>query len=141
MAISGAQYGGGATAIAGGVIGAKGAMQAGKASYAVGQVEYHQELERSHYEAKILQRQMIEAIHYQMASAGGSGVAVGEGSPMLMAMKSLNDLQEDKAQIYRNGAKNAWKFWQAGADKFSAAQSQATGSLLAGIGKAASIMG
>jgi hypothetical protein len=141
MAISGAKYGGGATAIVGGIVGAQGAMQAGKASYAAGQVEYHQELERSHYEAKILQRQMLEALHMQFAQAGASGVAVGEGSPMLVAMNTLNNLQEDKAQIYRNGAKNAWKFWQSGADKFSAAQSQATGSLLAGIGKAASIMG
>jgi len=138
--MKGGDAAGGITAIAGGIVGAKGAMQAGKASYAAGQVEYHQELERTHYEAKVLQRQMLAALHMQFAQAGASGVAVGEGSPMLVAMHTLNNLQEDKAQIYRNGAKNAWKYWQAGADKFSAAQSQATGSLLSGIGKAASIM-
>ena len=127
-----------AAAVAGGVVGARGAMQAGRASYTAGQVEYHQELERTHYEAKILQRQMLEALHMQFAQAGGAGVAVGEGSPMLVAMHTLNNLQEDKAQMYRTGAKNAWKFWQAGADKFSAAQSKASGSLLSGITGAAS---
>jgi len=53
-------------------------------------------------------------------------------------MNTLNNLQEDKAQMYRNGAKNAHKLWVAGAEKFSAAQSQATGSLLSGITGAAS---
>jgi hypothetical protein len=127
-----------AAAIAGGVMGAKGAMSAGKAGYTAGQVEYHQELERTHYEAKVLQRQMLEALHMQFAQSGASGVAVGEGSPMLVAMHTINNLQEDKAQMYRNGAKNAHKFWVAGADKFTAAQHQATGSLLSGIGGAAS---
>lgn len=122
-----------AAAVAGGVVGARGAMAAGKSAYAAGQVEYHQELERTHYEAKILQRQVLEQLHMQFAQSGASGVAVGEGSPMLVAMHTVNNLQEDKAQMYRNGAKNAHKFWLAGADKFSAAQSQATGSLLSGI--------
>ena len=126
-----------AAAVAGGVIGARGAMASGKAAYTAGQVEYHQELERTHYEAKVLQRQMLEQLHMQFAQAGASGVAVGEGSPMLVAMHTVNNLQEDKAQMYRNGAKNAYKFWVAGADKFSAAQHQATGSLLSGIGSAA----
>jgi hypothetical protein len=140
MAITGGKAAGGVTAIVGGFVGAEGAMQAGNASYAAGQVEYHQELERTHYDVKIYQRQMIAALHMQFAQAGGAGVVVGEGSPMLLAMNTLNDLEEDKAQMYRNGAKNAWKYWKTGADQFSAAQSQATGSLLAGIGKAASIM-
>lgn len=135
------EAGGGALAIAGGFVSAAGHMQSGRASYDAGQMEYHQELERTHYEAKILQRQMIEALHLQFAQAGGAGVSVGEGSPMLVAMQTLNDLQEDKAQMYRTGAKNAWKYWKTGADKFSASQSAATGSLLAGLGKAASIMG
>ena len=126
-----------AAAVAGGVIGARGAMASGKAAYTAGQVEYHQELERTHYEAKVLQRQMLEQLHMQFAQAGASGVAVGEGSPMLVAMHTVNNLQEDKAQMYRNGAKNAYKFWVAGADKFSASQTKATGSLLSGIGGAA----
>jgi hypothetical protein len=128
----------GAASLAGGVMGAQGAMKAGKAGYKAGQIEYHQELERSHYEAKVLQRQMLEQMHMQMAQAGGAGVAAGVGSPMLVAMNTLNDLQEDQAQIYRTGAKNAHKFWMAGADKFTAAQYQATGSLLSGISGAAS---
>ena len=126
-----------AAAVAGGVIGARGAMASGKAAYTAGQVEYHQELEKAHYEAKILQRQMLVQMHYNMAATGAAGVAVGEGSPMLGMMKTLNNLQEDKAQMYRNGAKNAYKFWVAGADKFSASQTKATGSLLSGIGGAA----
>jgi len=128
-------------AIAGGVVGARGAMSAGKAAYNVGQIQYHQELMKSHYQAKVLQRQMMEAMHYQMAQAGGAGVAADTGSPLLMAMKTMNDLQEDQSQIYREGQKNAWLMWQAGADKFSAAQSQATGSLLAGLGGAAKSIG
>jgi len=126
-----------AGSLAGGVIGAKGAMSAGKAGYTAGQVEYHQELEKTHYEAKIMQRQALQNLHMQFAQSGASGVAVATGSPMLVGMKVLTDLTEDKAQLYRNGAKNAQKFWMAGADKFSAAQSQATGSLLSGITGAA----
>jgi len=127
----------GAAAITGGVVGAKGAAASGKAAYKAGQIEYHQELEKSHYEVKILQRQMLEAMHYQMAQAGGSGTAADVGSPVLGMMNTLNDLQEDKAQIYRTGAKNAHKLWVAGADKQLASQYKATGSLLSGIGGAA----
>jgi hypothetical protein len=130
-----------ASSVAGGVIGAKGAMNAGNAAYTTGQLQYHQELMKSHYQAKVLQRKMTEAMHMQMAQAGGAGVVVGEGSPLVLAMKTMNDLQEDKTQIYREGQKSAWLMWQVGADKFSAAQSQATGSLLSGIGGAASAIG
>jgi|SaaInlStandDraft_3_1057020.scaffolds.fasta_scaffold06415_3 hypothetical protein len=125
-------------AVAGGVMGAKGAMASGKAAYTAGQVEYHQELEKTHYNVKIRQREMLAAMHYQMAQAGGSGAAADVGSPLFGMMKTLNDLEEDKAQMYRTGAKNAHKLWLAGADKFSASQYQATSSLLSGISGAAS---
>jgi hypothetical protein len=126
-----------AAAVAGGVMGARGAMAAGKSAYTAGQIEYHQELEKTHYNVKIRQREMLAAMHYQMAQAGGAGVAADVGSPLFGMMKTLNDLDEDKAQMYRTGAKNAHKLWVAGADKFSASQYQATGSLLSGISGAA----
>lgn len=128
-------------AVVGGVVGAQGAKAAGDAQYAAGQVEYAQEKQRTHYEAKIMQRQALQSLHMNFAKAGASGVAVGEGSPMVMAMADLSNLQEDKANLYRNGAKNAQKFWQAGADGSQAAKYKATGSLLAGASGAASAAG
>ncbi len=127
-------------ALVGGKVGADGAMASGKAAYNAGQLEYHQELEKTHYDAKIMQRQMLQQMHYQMAQAGASGTAADVGSPLYGMMKSLNDLEEDKTQLYRTGAKDAQQLWMAGAEKFSAAQSSATGSLLAGIGGAAGAM-
>jgi len=127
--------------IAGGITGAKGAMNAGNAAYTTGQIQYSQELMKSHYQAKVLQRKMTEAMHMQMAQAGGAGIVAGEGSSLVLAMKTMNDLQEDRSHIYREGQKSAWLMWQVGADKFSAAQSQATGSLLSGIAGAAGAIG
>ena len=60
-------------ALVGGKVGADGAMASGKAAYNAGQLEYHQELEKTHYDAKIMQRQMLQQMHYQMAQAGASG--------------------------------------------------------------------
>jgi len=122
--------------IAGGIIGARGAISSGNASYLQGQVQYHQELMRSAYEAKVLQRKMIEQLHKQFAQWGGAGVAVGEGSPVVNMMKTINDLEEDRAHILREGQKNAWLLWQAGADKQLAGQYNATTSLLSGASSA-----
>ncbi|MCS5590732.1 MAG: hypothetical protein NZ824_12280 [Candidatus Thioglobus sp.] len=127
--------------IVGGIVGFAGHTKAANAAYEAGQVEYHQELERSHYEAKVLQRQMMEALHMQMAQAGAGGVAAGEGSPLVTMMSTLNDLNEDRTQILRNGAKNAWKLWNAGANEYTSQKYKATGSLLSGISGAAKAMG
>ena len=122
-----------AGSVIGGVLSARGHMESGKSSYEAGQVEYHQELERGHYEAKVLQRRMIRQIRLQKAKAGASGVEVEVGSPLLVALMTLNDLQEDRAQILRTSAKNAWKLWNAGSQEFKESQRRATGSLLSGI--------
>lgn len=122
--------------IAGGIIGARGAIEAGNASYLQGQVQYGQELQRSHYEAKVLQRKMIEQLHKQFAQWGAAGVAVGEGSPVVNMMKTINDLEEDKVHILREGQKSAWLLWKAGADKQLAGQYNATTSLLSGMSSA-----
>ena len=123
-------------AVAGGIIGARGATEAGNAAYKQGQIQYGQELQRSHYEAKVLQRQMLEQLHTQMAQWGGSGASVGVGSPVTNMMKTINDLEEDKTHILREGQKKAWLLWQAGSDKQLASQYQATTSLLSGASSA-----
>jgi len=128
------------SAIAGGISGAQGAMNSGKAAYTAGQKESHQEKERNHYETKILQRQMLEQLHMNFAKGAASGIQINEGSPMEMAMHTINNLKEDKAQMARTSAKDAQKLWQAGADQFSAAQYKATGSLLSGLSSAAGTM-
>jgi len=122
--------------IAGGIIGARGATAAGNAAYAQGQIQYGQELQRSHYEAKVLQRKMLEQLHTQMAQWGASGASVGEGSTVVNMMKTINDLEEDRSHILREGQKSAWLLWQAGSDKQLASQYQATASLLSGASSA-----
>jgi len=131
---------GAAVSVVGGILGYQGHRDAAKAAYAQGQIEYHQELQRSHYEAKVLQRRMIEEIHMQMAQAGGAGVVAGVGSPLVGMLNTLNDLTEDRTQILRNGAKNAWKLWNAGSAQYSAGMYRATGSLLSGVTGGLSMM-
>ena len=73
-----------ALSVAGGVIGARGAVESGNAAYKMGQVEYGETLNAYHYKRKAMHRQAIEAIHMQVAQWGASGASAGVGSAELM---------------------------------------------------------
>jgi len=137
--ISGGQAAGGAAAIAGGIVSARGHYMNGVSAYERGQIEASQELQDTHYQIQALQRQAIEQLHYQFAQVGASGTQF-TGSNMLVAMKTLNDLEEDKTKMDRESKKRAYSLLKMGADEFNSSMNAATGSLLQGIGQAASIM-
>jgi len=126
-----------ALSVAGGVIGARGAIESGNAAYKMGQVEYGETLNAYHYKRKAMHRQAIEAIHMQVAQWGGSGASAGVGSAELNVLKSINDLQEDTRENLRTSRSEAWKHWMAGSQQLTASRYQATGSLLSGITGAA----
>ncbi len=125
--------------VAGGVLGYMGAQESGKAAWAAAQRGYHEEKQKAHYNAKAYQRQMIDQLHMSMAQWGASGAAVGEGSPVIQMMNLVNNLEEERSLILRGGDVASTELMITGADQWKAAQYQATGSLLKGIGGAASL--
>lgn len=122
-----------AASVAGGIIGARGAIESGNAAYKMGQVEYGETLNAYHYKRKVMHRQAIEAIHMQVAQWGASGASVGVGSAELNVLKAINNLQEDTRENLRTSRAEAWKHWMAGSQQLVSSRYQATGSLLSGI--------